>query len=65
MIEFAYNNVTNSNTSHILFEFNCGYYLKVSFEEDVDSYLRFYFVDKLVKELKKLIKVCCQNLVHT
>lgn len=27
MIEFAYNNTKNANTSYTFFELNCGYYL--------------------------------------
>ena len=65
MAEFAYNNAKNTSTGHIPFELNCGYHLKVSFEEDVDSRLRSCFVNKLAEKLKKLIEICCQNLFHT
>ena len=64
MAEFTYNNTKNASTGYNLFKFNCGYYLKVLFEENIDPYLRSCFANKLVEELKELIEVCCQNLFH-
>ncbi len=34
--EFAYYNAKNVNTSYTLFKVNFGYYLQVSFKEDID-----------------------------
>ena len=65
MAEFAYNNAKNISTDHTPFELNCNYYLKVFFEEDVDPCSKSCFANKLAKELKKLIEVCYQNLLHT
>ncbi len=65
IVEFTYNNANNASTRHISFELNCSYYSKVSFEEDVDSHSRSRSTNKLAKELKELIEVCCQNLFHT
>ncbi len=65
MIEFVYNNVKNASTGHIPFEINYGYHPKVSFEEDINPYSRSCSAHKLVKELRELIEVCCQNLLHT
>ena len=62
--KFAYNNIKNTSTGYTPFKFNYGYYLKVSFKEDVEPYLRSCSANKLVKELKKLIKICSQNLFH-
>ncbi len=62
--EFAYNNFKNISTSHIPFKLNYGYYSGVFFKEDVDPRLRFYSANELAKELRKLIEVCCQNLLH-
>ena len=62
--EFAYNNTKNTSTDHTPFKLNCDYYPKILFEENVDLYSRSYFAEKLVKELKELIEVCCQNLLH-
>ena len=65
MAKFAYNNTKNTNTSHILFELNYGYYSQVSFKDNVDSYSRFCFADELVEKLRELIDICQQNLFHT
>ena len=62
--EFAYNNAKNANIGYTSFELNCSYYLKISFKEDVDPRLRSCSVNKLVEELRELMKVCCQNLFH-
>ena len=59
IMEFAYNNAKNASTSHIPFKLNCGYHPKVFFKEDIDPRLRSYFANKLAKELKELIEVCC------
>ncbi len=64
MTEFAYNNAKNISTSHTPFELNCGYHPRVFFEEDVDPHSRSRFANKLTKELRELMKVCCQNLLH-
>ncbi len=62
--EFAYNNIKNASTGHIPFKLNYGYYPKVSFKKDIDSHLIFCSANKLVKELRELMEVCCQNLLH-
>ncbi len=64
MAEFPYNNAKNASTSHTPFKLNCGYHLRVSFEEDVDPRLRSHSANELAKELRELMKVCCQNLLH-
>ena len=64
MAEFAYNNAKNTSTCHIPFKFNCGYHPKVSFKEDIDPRSRSYLANKLAKELRKLMEVCCQNLFY-
>ncbi len=64
MAEFTYNNAKSVSTGHTPFELNCGYNPRVPFKEDVDSRLRSYFVDKLAEELRKLMEVCCQNILH-
>ena len=64
MAEFAYNNVKNTSTGHTFFKLNCGYHLKVFFKEDFDPQSRSCSANKLAKELRKLIEVCCQNLFH-
>ncbi len=64
MAEFVYNNTKNAITGHILCKINCGYHPRVYFEEDVDSQPRSYPANKLAKELKELMEVCYQNLLH-
>ncbi len=62
--EFAFNNAKNASTGHTLFELNCGYHPRVSFKEDMDPRSRTCPTYELVEELRELIKVCCQNLLH-
>ncbi len=64
MAEFAYNNAKNASTGHTPFELNCGYHPRVSFEEDVNSRSRSCSANKLAEELRDLMEVCCQNLLH-
>ena len=64
MVEFAYNNAKNISIGHTPFKLNCGYHPKVSFEEDINPRLRSCFANKLAEELRELIEVCCQNLLH-
>ncbi len=64
MTEFIYNNAKNTNTSHTLFKFNCGYHPRVFFEEDVDLGLRSCSAN-LAEELRKLMEVSYQNLFHS
>ncbi len=63
--EFAYNNAKNASTGHTPFKLNCGYHPRVSFEEDVDPRSRFRSADELAEELRELMEVYCQNLLHT
>ena len=64
MAEFTYNNAKNASTSHTSFELNCDFYPRVSFEDDVDPHFRSRSADKLAKELKELMNICQQNLLH-
>ena len=64
MAEFAYNNAKNANTSHTPFKLNCGFHPQVSFEDDIDPCFKSRFANKLAKELKKLIDIYQQNLLH-
>ncbi len=63
-MEFAYNNAKNASTGYTLFQLNCGYHPKVSFEEDIDPRLRSRSINKPAEELRELMEVCCQNLLH-
>ncbi len=64
MAEFAYNNAKNVSLDHTPFELNCGYFPRVSFKEDVDPRSRSRSAYELTEELRKLMEVCCQNLLH-
>ena len=64
MTEFAYNNAKNASTGHTLFELNCGYHPRMSYEDDVNSCSRFKIADELSAELRKLMIVCRENLHH-
>ncbi len=63
--EFAYNNAKNPSACHTPFELNCGYHPRVFFKEDIDSRSRSRSANELAKELRGLMEVCCQNLLHT
>ncbi len=62
--EFAYNNAKNANTGHTPFKLNCDYYPRVSFEEDVDPRSKSRSANKLIEELRELMEICSQNLLH-
>ena len=64
MAEFAYNNAKNASTGHTLFELNCGYHPRMSYEEDVDPHSQSKSADKLSAELRELMIVCRENLHH-
>ncbi len=64
MAEFAYKNAKNASTGHTPFELNCAYHPKVTFKEDVDPCSRSRSINKLAEELRELMEVCCQNLLH-
>ena len=64
MTEFTYDNAKNASIGYTLFELNCGFHLQVLFEKDIDHHFRSRLTNKLVNKLRKLIKICCQNLFH-
>lgn len=64
MIEFAYKNAKNINTGYNLFEFNCGYYLHISYKKDVNPRSKLKLAKKLSNKLRKLITICRINLHH-
>ncbi len=64
MAEFAYYNAKNTSTGHTPFKLNCGYHPRVFFEEDVEPRSRSCTANELAEELRKLMEVCCQNLLH-
>ena len=64
MAEFAYINAKNASIGNTPFELNCGYHLKVLFEENVDPHSKSHSIDKLAKKLRGQIEVFYQNLLY-
>ena len=64
MTEFTYNSAKNDSTGHTFFQLNCGYQPKVFFKEDDDLHSRSCSTNKLGKELRDLMGVCCQNQLY-
>ena len=64
MAKFAYNNAKNTSTGHTLFELNCGYHPRVSYEKDLDPRSKSKIAEKLSSELRNLMAICQQNLHH-
>ena len=65
MTEFAYNNAKHASIGYTPFELNCGYQLRVSYEEDVDPCSKSKAANVLTKKLRNLITTCRENLQHT
>ena len=64
MAEFAYNNAKNASNNHMPFEFNYGYYLRLSFEKNINPYSQSKTAKKLFSKLRELIIVYQENLHH-
>ena len=64
MVEFAYNNAKNANTSHILFKLNYRYYPCISYKENLDPRSMSTTAKKLFFELRNLMAIYQQNLYH-
>ena len=64
MAELAYNYAKNGSNGHMLFELNCGYHFRMSYNEDIDLRSESKSADKLLAELRELIIVCWENLYY-
>ena len=64
MAEFAYNNAKNISTGHTPFELNYGFHPRVFFEDNIDTRSRSRSANELTKELRELMDICQQNLLH-
>ena len=62
IVEFAYNKAKHASIGHTSFKFNCGYYLRISYKEDVNPYSRSKVANELREILKNLIAACRENL---
>ena len=64
MAEFTYNNAKNASTGHTSFKLNCGFHPRVFFKDNVNPCSKSCSANELAKELKELIDICQQNLLH-
>ena len=64
MAEFAYNNAKNASSGHTLFELNCGYYPRMTYEDNVDPRFKSKSADDLSAEWRELMIVCRKNFYH-
>ena len=64
MAKFAYNNAKNTSTIYTPFEFNCGFYSRVSCKNVVDPPSKSKTVDQLILELQTLMSVYKKNLQY-
>ena len=64
MAKFAYNNIKNASTGHILFELNYDYYPCVSFKNKYGAHFRSSLAKKLATELRELMNVYYHNFLH-
>ena len=64
MTEFAYNNIKNANTSHTPFQLSWKDYPRVLFKNDVNPYSKSRLAEKLTQELRDLMCIYQQNLLH-
>ncbi len=65
MAEFTYNNTINTSIDCIQFELNYEYHPRVLFEDKTNPHLRSCSANELAKELRELMEICCENLLHT
>lgn len=64
MTKFVYSNAKNTITGYMLFQFNCGYHLRIFFENETNTRLKFRLANKLTKGMRYLILIYQQNLLH-
>ena len=63
--ESEYNNAKNASIGHTFFKLNCGFHPQVFFKDNIDFWSRSCFANKLAKELRAIMNICQQNLLHT
>ena len=64
MAEFTYNNTKNASIGFMSFELNCGYHLRVSYKENLNSRSQSKTAEKLSSKLRNLMAACQQNFYH-
>ena len=60
--EFVYNSMKNISISYNSFKLNYYFYLRVSYKENVNFYLKLKIVDRLAAKQKQLINFYYKNL---
>lgn len=58
--KFVYNNAKKANINYTPFELNYGFKSQVLFKEKVEPFFKSYLANKLVDELKELMKIYYQ-----
>lgn len=61
MVEFVFNNSKHFSIELILFELNCGYHLKMSYEDESDPRSRFKTTGNKVAKFRELMDLCKAN----
>ena len=64
IVEFTYNNSKNTSIGYTLFKFNCGYHLRISFEDEYNACSKSFLAKRLALELRELINIYHQNFLH-
>ena len=64
MARFEYNNAKNASLGYRPFKLNCGFYLRVFFENDVNLCSRSRLANILANELRELMNIYQYNLLH-
>ena len=64
MAEFFYNNANNASSGYILFKLNFDYYFCILYKKNVDFYLKFKLINKLLIELRELIIIYKKNFYY-
>ena len=65
MVEFIYNNAKNASTGCMSFKIYCKYYTHIYFKDDNNFLSKALSAENFFTELKYLMSICQQNLLHT
>ena len=64
MVEFTYNNSKNARRGHTVVELDCDYHPRVFFKDKCNAYSRSFSNKRLAMELRELMNIYHQNLLH-
>lgn len=65
LIKFIYNNANNISNNDIIFKLNCKYQFSILYKHDIDVYLKFRILNKLIANLKKVLTIYKKNFYYT